>query len=86
MKTNFKTAVMALALVASVTTVFATKIVRTPNKLLPTYNWTDVNNSNPIFGKTVPEAIEHYGCETGHELCATGVPTAGGEDQLLKKN
>lgn len=85
---NLKTTFLGLALVAGIASASATKIAHTPNKLLPTYDWTGngPNGDGAIFGKTVPEAIDHYGCQFGTEDCATGVPTAGGENEVLRKN
>lgn len=88
---NFKSGLLAIALLAGITGAFASKIHVAPKDPEPTYDWVDENNSNPISNQTEDFARSAYECSTGLATCATGTlspssPVPGDETIVLHKS
>ncbi|MBW4888945.1 hypothetical protein KXQ82_04435 [Mucilaginibacter sp. HMF5004] len=80
---KFKNGLLALALVLGVSGAFVSKTHAAPKAFDIVYDWTSPDQG--VFSGTREEAIDHYGCENGSQLCATG--TAEGQpDSVLEKN
>jgi hypothetical protein len=82
MKT-LKISMLALLFTVGIGGAVVQKIQAAPKNDVQEYSWTSPNQGT--FSGTRDEAIDHYGCETGTKLCATGT-APGVPNSVLNKN
>lgn len=88
---NFKTSLLAIALIAGIGSAFAAKIAQTPKSNETTYDWTRTSGSpipgevSPFNGKTMEEAELNYGCDGDGLQCARGVNPENPADIVVIK-
>ena len=66
----------------------ATTLANMPDAQDPIYDWVgDGPNGSGSFTGTRAEAVEHYGCNNGIQVCAQGTPLDPVDDpETLLKN
>lgn len=79
---NFKRGVLAIALIAGISSAFITNAAHAAKLSDTFYNWTSTsiapeNPSSTLDNATVSQAETYFGCTTGSQDCADGTKVSG---------